>query len=286
VDREKDIRVVNPKRITSDPVAFAFLMDFQYGAGDTQADGEKFVWNLHERGISLDDLARSQPGFKKFDLFSRRRQGEEERPLLLYVNGSKMSMLIANLLSQLGAEFDTKYVEAISVQLGDKRVPFPILSDREKGIAHALPHEIHNYARRLAFKKEGIEDSLRGNGVVEEGVGKKGDAITYNIDPNGKDRKLLPSAIRDELDAYDFNDFYKVVGFDFGDFDKLLKKRGAFGELAKPESLLCLFFDEVETLKMKDRLVVREERSMYGVEYDVFIVSGRRLYRLWAVLDD
>lgn len=276
-DGEK--KVIDKDVITSDPVAFGFVMDFQYGDGKEAEEAEKQLFE------EMSDEWKTQPtDFLNLQQL-KKIHPDKGTKYLLYFNDGPFSIYTANLLHQIGMEFGMRKLKMGTVNLHMKRVPLPVLVDRVNAGAWE-PKEIRGIARWKVLQKAGVERPRIDTGFYSH----ENYAVT-TFDEKGEVSYRGPLAncpipIAEELERHRYKDWNEVGGWDLGDLDDLLEKRGPHREIVVPKSYFALFFDEVEQLKKDGRLTLEDHMCMYCGRYTSAFTKNNRVYKLDASFID
>lgn len=131
------IKIMDSEQFLSDPIAFGFLMEYQYGSGDNQA--EKFIFDDNSiEGIALSEFEDIQEILPNIDFWLKlSEKWREHKPTLrLYVNNNLESRQAAKYIAYNGHRFELIKLDRETVNIQMNKVKLPVLVRLNVGCPH------------------------------------------------------------------------------------------------------------------------------------------------------
>lgn len=279
---EGEIKLIPTKAILHDPVAFGFLMEFQYGSGQASQDAASALFggldgilvnDLEEMGIAVSDL-------QFWTDLQRQTNAQEPADYRLYANAGLESRLAARYLADAGLAFEVCQVRSAKVPIDiDRYIPVPVLVAPSGCFAPFCA--VKNYVRRYLLSQ--TEEKNRApsfEGHWDSIPTEKNRAVCH--DATGRMIYSGPVASASKLAAFTrtYPEHRSIVSWAAGEWNDLLEGRKNH-TLKAPATRTLLFPDEIAQLAKGGWAVLScEDPNHRGIE--VCFRQEGCLYRVYA----
>lgn len=297
--RKEEIKLMPTKRFLHDPVAFEFLMEFQYGTGEEAKEAEKQIFSESVDGVvvkNMEEFGLVLPDLDFWIDMSRKWRGKEELSLRLYANKDIDSRIAAKYLEQEGFKFEIIELNRENVDIG-YIAKLPILIN-----LWTTDESVKEYHNNCWTSLTGVKNFITGELLKKSGVKSHWDykfeiKSFYGTEKNvtcfnPKREKIYvgplekaPHPIEKPLDDYSYKSWHDVGSWEIGNWRKLLETMDD-NKIINLETRTVLFLDDIEKLKNREKIVTQEIRHFMEVTYETYFRDEDKLYRLYANMFD
>ncbi len=297
-----EAKVIDPKSFLYDPIAFGFLMDFQYGDAEESSKAEEVLFSSSVDGVvvkNVEEMGIVLHGLDFWIEMAGKWQEKQKSSLRLYANNGIDSRIAAKYLEQDKFKFEVINVGRARIPVHDTMTSLPVLVDLKTGYAYSSLPGVKKFIRHEILGRRGINiheyactDKLKF--FVDWDYSAKPAKITHIVtcfDSRGRkvytgDIEKAPHPIKKHIDDYDYQDWHEVGSWEIGKWQKLLSSRSRNERVVNLETRTVLFPDDIELLKQEKVVVINEVRHFMQVTYEAYFRDKEKLYRLYADMLD